>query len=122
MRIPAVRVWVSAALVLPVLPAMATERASPALCVTVVANTAAPDYLECLSAELSAGLSGAEDTRLALDASARSRQPREPAEQGLYTQTATRLRLGANFGRSVVPYRPVLDYRNPLLTPVQAPQ
>ena len=116
------RVLVCAALGVPALPAMATEPASPTLCVTVVANTAAPDYLDCLSAELSAGLSGAEDTRLALDASARSRQLRAPAEQGLYTQAATRLRLGANFGRSVVPYRPVLDYRNPLLTPVQAPQ
>lgn len=118
----AVRVLVCAALVVPVLPVMATERASPALCVTVVANTAAPDYLDCLSAELSGGLSAAGDTRFALDASARSRQLRAPAEQGLYTQAATRLRLGANFGRSVVPHRPELDYRSPLLAPVQGLQ
>ncbi len=95
---------------------------SPAgLCVSVEAPVSDPRFLDCLSKELNTSVALGDDARRAREAVAAARTPQDPAGQGLYTQAATRLRLGPNFGHSVVPYRPALEYRSPLIPPAASP-
>ncbi len=101
--------------------AHAGDLSPDSLCVSVEAPVPDPRFLDCLSKELNTSVARGDDARRAREAVAAARTPRDPAEQGLYTQAATRLRLGQNFGHSVVPYRPTVEYQSPLIPPAASP-
>ncbi|MBL6749563.1 MAG: hypothetical protein ISP90_03540 [Nevskia sp.] len=86
-------------------------------CVSVeAAGHRGPD-LNCLNAQLSASADQQAQRNAALQAVVDGSRPATPAGQGLYTQAATRERLGDAFGHSVVPQRPQVQYNNPLIAP-----
>lgn len=97
--------------------ARAADASAHAPCVAVEGSPADASYLRCLSEGLATALPEGDRLRRAREEAAVARAPQGPAAQGLYTQAATRLRLGPNFGHSVVPYRPAVEYRSPLLPP-----
>jgi hypothetical protein len=70
---------------------------------------------DCLNAELTALVARQHNPQSVLRTVVSQSVPRTPTAQGLYNQTATRIRMGGNFGISVYPHRPSPNTRNPLI-------
>ncbi len=82
-----------------------------------IGGVGSPAYFDCLNAELRQNVRRQTDRQAALNLVVDQAAPSSPNEAGIYNQTAIRQRLGSAFGHGVVPQRPPLIYRNPLIPP-----
>jgi hypothetical protein len=64
----------------------------------------------CLNAELAALAARQRHQQTVLDSVATASLPQSPTAQGLFSQTAMRIRMGNTFGRSVYPQRVPLHH------------
>jgi hypothetical protein len=84
-------------------------------CVDVRIGKAGGDRFDCLNAEMAQEADRAGGQQQVVQSIVDASLPSAPTRLGLYNQTATRERLGGNFGHSPYPQRPVYQSRNPLL-------
>jgi hypothetical protein len=90
---------------------LVTGRAAAEPC----ANDAASGYA-CVNAELAALVARQRPAQQLFDDVVDASLPQTPTAQGLFNQTAMRIRMGSNFGHSVYPQRPApASFRPPLI-------
>ncbi|WP_028008634.1 hypothetical protein [Solimonas flava] len=74
------------------------------------------DNYACVNADLTALVARQQTEHELMDGIVAGGLPQSAPGQGLYNQTAMRIRMGGNFGRSVYPQRPPQpSYRPPLI-------
>jgi hypothetical protein len=91
-----------------------TDSAADPACVNV--QLAPGVGFDCLNERLARQVRRQADRRALLAITEQPLSSATPSELGLYTQAATRQRLGNAFGHSVYPQRPVSQYHDPLLS------
>jgi hypothetical protein len=95
-------------------PAPEAQAKSP-VCVDVHIGEDRSAYFNCLNAEMAQEVEQQAGRQAALQAAVDNTQFTAPSQINLFNETATKERLGPNFGHSPYPYRPVPVYHNPLL-------